>query len=143
MQYVSKNVRLDNNFTKSGLICIRFFVFSEKTGSQIILIPKNKPIFEVAPKNAYAFIASKDHRPPPSEKGGRTYLNGTKITIEQAIQLLSKDKPQHIYTTPNAFITLKSNKQVEWAVLSRMVTTPSRKQGVFPLHTGDSVQHFI
>lgn len=143
MQHVSKRVLQEEKDRKNNLICIRFLVFAEKSGSQIIQIPKEKRIIDVAPKNAYAFIASKDHRPPSSETCGRIYLNGVKITIDQAMQLLSKDKPAHIYTTPDAFITLKSNKNLEWAVLSRMVTSPSRKQGVFPLHAGDRVQNFI
>lgn len=132
----------EEELRKSTLICVRYLTFAQNSGSTTKLIPKGKCIIQEAPRNAYAFIASKNHLSPPID-GKRVYFNGRKITIEDAMNLLSKDKPEHIYTTPSSFNTLKVNKNIEWAVLSRLVTHPSRKQGVFPLYPGDEVQAII
>lgn len=128
----------------SNLVCVRYFTFSVKAGSQIIQIPRGKSPFVDAPPNAYAYVASKDHRAPPSDRGSRVYFNGIKLNIDQAKHLLSKkDKPIHISTTLDSFNMLCMHRNAEWAVLSRLVTSPIRQQGVFPLYPGDTVETFI
>lgn len=126
---------------KSTLICIRYLSFGDKCGSTTKLIPKEKCIISEAPRNAYAFIASKDHRSPPID-GERVYFNAEKITVEAAMEFLSNDKPEHVYTTPSSFCTLKIHQNIEWAVLSRLVTHPKLIQGVFPVNPGDKVQAY-